>query len=183
MRTIYECSLSRTVKWGTVAGLAIIIGAIIVEVWYLSSGRDDRYVGLFAIVVLIVALLSCFLLYPQYIVSTDEGIGIHSLLRTIRIPYSDIERIVRAPENILGNTNTIRLFGIGGVLGYVGFFRTKGIGNYRAFVTDRKKVFIVYRKKGMPVAFSVSEPDEFMPYYLKGSSSPSIVEPVKDAAL
>ena len=64
--------------------------------------------------------------------------------------------------------NTIRLLGVGGVFGYIGWFRTKGIGTFRSYVTDAKKVFLIYRTKGMPIAISVSEPDEFMPYYLKG---------------
>ena len=38
----------------------------------------------------------------------------------------------------------------------------------KAYVTDSAKSFIIYRKSGKPVAISVSEPDEFMPYYLKG---------------
>ena len=64
--------------------------------------------------------------------------------------------------------NTIRLLGVGGVFGYIGWFRTNGIGTFRSYVTDTKKVFLIYRVKGMPIAISVSEPDEFMPYYMKG---------------
>ena len=64
--------------------------------------------------------------------------------------------------------NTIRLFGVGGVFGYIGWFRTKGVGTFLSYVTDAKKAFLIYRTKGLPVAISVSEPDEFMPYYMKG---------------
>ena len=41
---------------------------------------------------------------------------------------------------------------------------------FRSYVTDSKKAFLVYRTNGMPIALSVSEPDEFMPYYLKGGA-------------
>lgn len=135
MKTIYECSQSKAVKWGTVLCFVVVIGAICLEAWYMSANSNEWLVGLLVIILLILVLLSAFFLYPQYIISTDEGIGIHTLLRTIHIPYADIERIERAPENFMGNTNSIRLFGIGGVLGFVGFFRTKGFGTYRAFVT------------------------------------------------
>ena len=64
--------------------------------------------------------------------------------------------------------NTIRLFGVGGVFGYIGWFRTNGVGTFLSYVTDAKKAFLIHRTKGLPVAISVSEPDEFMPYYMKG---------------
>ena len=107
-----------------------------------------------------------------YIIADDEGIGIRALLRTIRIPYENIDHIERVSEDkpLLGATNTIRLLGVGGVFGYIGWFRTKGIGTYRSYVTNAKKSFLIYRTKGMPIAISVNEPDEFMPYYLKGGA-------------
>jgi len=170
MKTIYECSHSKTVKWVTAVFVVIIVAAIGAEVWYVSLGVN-RIEAIVAITILQLALLSCFFLYPQYVIADDTRIGIHTLLRTISIPYEDIDRIERASDNFLGNTNTVRLIGIGGVLGFIGFFRAKGIGTYRAYVTDRTKAFIIYRKKGLPIALSVSEPDEFMPYYLKGGTS------------
>ncbi len=167
MKTIYECSHSKAVKWSSAIFIALIIAAIGYCTWSVSLG-NDRVVAFISVVVLVVALLSCFFLYPQYIVADEEGIGIHTLLNTRLIPYSNIKRIERAPENFLSNTNSIRLFGIGGVLGFIGFFRTKGVGSYYSYVTDRTKAFVIYRNSGMPIAISVSEPDEFMPFYLKG---------------
>jgi hypothetical protein len=170
MKTIYECSHSKAVKWWTVVFVLLLMASIAYQVWLVASGVNYIAASAF-ILLLIVVLLSCFMLYPQYIVADDGGVGVHTLLRTIRIPYEHIDRIERAPENFLSNTNSIRLFGIGGVLGFIGFFRTKGIGTYRSYVTDRTKAFIIYRTKGMPIAISVSEPDEFMPYYLKGGAT------------
>ena len=37
-------------------------------------------------------------------------------------------------------------------------------------ITDEKKSFMIYRKDGLPIARSVSDPEEFLPYYLKGGS-------------
>ena len=34
----------------------------------------------------------------------------------------------------------------------------------------QKKAFLIYRHKGLPIAISVTEPDEFMPYYMKGGT-------------
>ena len=56
------------------------------------------------------------------------------------------------------------------MLGNIGWFRSSELGTYQAYVTDRTKAFIIYRKSGKPIAISVSEPEEFMPYYLKGGN-------------
>ena len=167
MKTIYECSHSKGIKWLTIIGFVIIVAAIVYEVWCILHGMNV-WLGIAIILILMAALLSCFFCYPQYIIATDEGIGIHTLARTRMIPYSNIERIERADEDFMGWDNTIRLFGIGGMLGNIGWFRSAKLGAYLAYVTDSSKAFIIYRKDGKPIAISVSEPDEFMPYFLKG---------------
>ena len=169
MKTIYECSHSKAMKALTEAGILIIIGAIILEIWSVQRGMEV-WLGIAVTLLLLAALISVFLCYPQYIIATDEGIGIHTVLRTRMIPYSDIKHIVRADEDFMRWSNTIRLFGIGGMMGNIGLFRSPKIGTYQAYVTDRTKAFIIYRKSGKPIAMSVSEPDEFMPYYLKGGN-------------
>lgn len=167
MKTIYECSHSKGMKALTVAGILIIIGAIILEIWSVQQGMD-LWIGITVTLILLAALVSVFMLHPQYIIADDEGIGIHTLIRTRRIPYSDIERIERADDRFMRWDNTIRLFGIGGMFGNIGWFRSSEMGTYQAYVTDRTKAFIIIRHNAQPIAISVSEPDEFMPYFLKG---------------
>lgn len=167
MKTIYECSQSKAMKWLTVVGILIIIAAIIYEIWCVQRGMD-LWIGITCTLILLATLLSVFMIHPQYIIADDEGLGIHTLIRTRRIPYSDIERIERADERFMRWENTIRLFGVGGMLGNIGWFRSSELGTYQAYVTDRTKAFIIYRKSGKSIAISVSEPEEFMPYFLKG---------------
>lgn len=171
MKTIYECSHSKAMKRLSIAGILIITGAIVYEIWCVQQGMD-LWIGITVTLILLAALVSVFMLHPQYIIADDEGIGIHTLVRTRKIPYSDIERIERAGENFMRWDNTVRLFGIGGMFGNIGWFRSSETGTYQAYVTDRTKAFIIYRKSGKPIAISVSEPDEFMPYYLKGGGVP-----------
>lgn len=189
MKTIYECSQSKGIKWFTAIFFAIVILAILLEMYYVSKG-GDLTAAIIVTVILLVACISCSLIFPLYIITDDEGIGIRTFVRTIRIRYEEIDHIERfdsqqplfiAPRKLykagigssfqmglFGITKTIRLLGVGGVFGYVGLFRTKGVGTFRSYVTDPNRVFLIYRTKGLPIAISVSEPDEFMPYYLKG---------------
>ena len=166
MKTIYECSQSKGVKWITVIFFLIMIFSILLSIYTVSKGVNVTE-AIIVTAFLLVVSFSCFLVFPMYIIAEDEGIGIRTLLRTKRISYEDIDRIERVDE-LFGATKTIRLLGMGGVFGYIGLFRTKGVGTFRSYVTDDKKTFVIYRTKGMPIAISVNEPDEFMPYYMKG---------------
>ena len=191
MKTIYECSQSKKVKWITAIFILVMVLGILTEMYYVSKGLDVT--GAMMISALLLAVVfTCFFVFPMYIITDDEGIGIRTLIRTIRIPFEDIDHIERFDDQhrlfkekgkvgkvslgfsyqlgLFSAGNTIRLFGIGGVFGYIGWFRTKGIGTFRAYVTDANKAFLIYRRKGMPIAISVNEPDEFLPYYLKGGT-------------
>lgn len=189
MKTIYECSQSKGIKWFTLIFFLIVSLAILVEIYYVSKGINVTG-AIIATAILLAASFSCFFIFPMYIIADDEGIGIRTLFRTKRISYEDIDYIERFDEQhrlfvnkgkfgkvTLGGSyqmglfcagNTIRLLGVGGVFGYIGWFRTKGVGTFLSYVTDAKKAFLIHRTKGLPVAISVSEPDEFMPYYMKG---------------
>lgn len=179
MKTIYECPQSKGTKWITAIFFVVVIVAVSLQIYGVSNGQAVTWT-IIATAILFAASLSCFFVFPMYIVADDEGIGIRTLARTIRIPYESIDRIERLDDHqftlgkfqmrLFSANNTIRLFGIGGVLGYIGWFRTKGIGTFRSYVTDPGKVFLIYRTKGLPIAISVSEPDQFMPYYLKGGT-------------
>ena len=191
MKTIYECSPNKGIKWVTAIFFLIVVLSILACVYAVSKGMSPTP-AIIVVAILLVASFSCFLVCPMYIITGDEGIGIRTLLRTIKIPFENIDHIERFDDQrqlfifkgqigkvTLGTSfriglfsagNTLRLFGISGVFGHIGWFRTKGIGTFLSFVTDTKKVFLIYRTKGKPIAISVNEPDEFLPYYLKGGS-------------
>ena len=191
MKTIYECSQSKGIKWMTAFFFLIVVFSILALVYAVSKGMSPTLAIIFVAILLVISF-SCFLVCPMYIITDDEGIGIRTPIRTIKIPYENIDHIERFGEQrqlfifkgqigkvTLGTSfrigffsagNTMRQFGIGGVFGYIGWFSTKDIGTFLSFVTDTKKVFLIYRINGEPIAISVSEPDEFLPYYLKGDS-------------
>lgn len=191
MKTIYKCSQSKGIKWLTAFFFLIVVFSILALVYAVSKGMSPTLAIIFVAILLVISFF-CFLVCPMYIITDDEGIGIRTPVRTIKIPYENIDHIERFGEQrqlfvfkgqigkiTLGTSfrigmfsagNTMRQFGIGGVFGYIGWFSTKDIGTFLSFVTDTKKVFLIYRINGEPIAISVSEPDEFLPYYLKGGS-------------
>ena len=171
MKTIYECPQSKGVRVSTVLAFLFLLVVLLLEIYFFTEmGRSLEAVILTSVLLLVA--FSSFLVFPLYIISDDEGIGIRTLIRTRRISFQEIERIERldSGERLFGIKDAVRLFGVGGVFGFIGWFRMKGIGTFRSYITDEKKAFLIFRKNGLPIAISVSEPDEFLPYYLKGGT-------------
>jgi hypothetical protein len=169
MKTIYECLQSKSVKWISAIFYSIVILSVFVIMHQLAKGVFNLTTAWVIMALILIPSILSFFIFPVYIVADDEGVGVRTLARTKLIPYENIDRIVRVDEQpLFSRLSTIRLFGSGGVFGYIGWFRSKGIGTFLSYATDEKNVFLIYRKNGKPVAISVNDPDEFMPYYLKG---------------
>jgi hypothetical protein len=171
MKTIYECPQSKGVKWSTIICFIFVLIVLLIEIYlFTEMGRSIEAITITSI--LLIVSFSSFLVFPLYIVSDDNGIRIRTLIRTISIPFKDIDHIERLQggERLFGIKNAVRIFGVGGVFGFIGLFRMKGIGNFWSYITDEKNAFIIYRTNGLPIAISVSDPDEFLPYYLKGDA-------------
>ncbi len=168
MKTIYECLQSKSVKWLSAIFYSVVVLSVFVIMYQIARGNLNLFIAWGIMALILIPTILSFFIFPIYVVSDDEGVGVRTLARTKRIPYENIDHIARVDEQPLFFRNTIRLFGSGGVFGYIGWFRTKGIGTFLSYATDEKNVFLIYRKKGKPVAISVNDPDGFLPYYLKG---------------
>ena len=169
MKTIYECLQSKTVKWLSAIFYSVVILSVFVIMYLLAKGVYNLIIAWVIMALILIPSILSFFIFPMYVVADDEGVGVRTLARTKLIPYENIDRIVRVDEQpLFTRLSTIRLFGSGGVFGYIGWFRSKGLGTFLSYATDEKNVFLIYRKKGTPVAISVNDPDEFLPYYLKG---------------
>ena len=169
MKTIYECLQSKSVKWVSAIFYAVVILSVFVLMYLVAKGIYNLIIAWVIMALILIPSILSFFIFPMYIVADDEGVGVRTLARTKQIPYENIDRIVRVDEQpLFSPISTIRLFGSGGVFGYIGWFRSKGIGTFLSYATDEKNVFLIYRKKGKPVAISVNDPDEFLPYCLKG---------------
>jgi len=185
METVYKCSQSKGVKWFAALFILILILAIFFLGYHVSHGGNVAVTIIVAAVLLFTVLFLLFL-FPVDIIAWDDGIGIRTLLQTIRIPAQTIDHIEWFDDQhrlFINNkkigkisvgfslqsgflsTGTICLFGVRALGVCLGWFRTKGIGSFRSFVTDDKKVFLIHRTSGKPIAISFHDPDAFQAYY------------------
>lgn len=126
-RKDYGAPWDKTLKiMTTVVCIILIVISILIPGWY----------G-FLPTLLIVA---CLFLGVQGYSIRDGQILIHRLGWSTRYPLSELTEATVNPQAMVGS---IRTFGIGGLFGYIGYFRNTILGKYLAFVTDSKKCLVL----------------------------------------
>lgn len=70
-----------------------------------------------------------------------------------RLPLTDVQSVLHQPDAAQGS---IRIFGNGGLFGFIGLFRNQKLGRYRAFATDFSHTVVIR----MPAKTLVVTPDD-----------------------
>ena len=155
MKTTHFLPLSQSILWITLlASIIILIGIGVIVYQWLQLQQPHL---LFALILLVVALLSCMVIIPRKLTVTQEAINIHLLAWKINIPADEIEKIEHYPHGIQSS----RIAGAGGFFGNLGLFTCKECGKHLSLITDPKDVCIITRKTKMPIVVSVADNSVF----------------------
>ena len=149
MKTTHFLPLSQSILWITLlASIIILVGIGVIVYQWLQLQQPHL---LFALILLVVALLSCMVLIPRKLTVTTEQINIHLLAWKINIPADEIEKIDHYPHGIQSS----RIAGAGGFFGNLGLFTCDECGKHLSLITDPKDVCIITRKSKMPIVVSI----------------------------
>jgi hypothetical protein len=105
------------------------------------------------------ALVFTFLYMPVKIKLDNERIFVDQIKSGFFIPYNEIIEIRNYSKH--DSQNTIRLFGSGGLFGYVGKFENPQIGNIQMYVTNSSNRILI-RTKIDNYVISCENPDLFI---------------------
>ena len=155
MKTTSFLPLSKSIRWITILASIIILVGIGVIVYQWLQLRQPHL--LFALILLVVALLSCMVIIPRKLTVTTEEINIHLLAWKINIPADEIVKIEHYPHGIQSS----RIVGAGGFFGNLGLFTCKECGKHLSLITDPKDVCIISRKSKKPIAVSIADNSVF----------------------
>ena len=155
MKTTHFLPLSQSILWITLlASIIILVGIGVIVYQWLQLQQPHL---LFALILLVVALLSCMVIIPRKLTVTQEAINIHLLAWKINIPADEIEKIEHYPHGIQSS----RIAGAGGFFGNLGLFTCKECGKHLSLITDPKDVCIITRKSKMPIVVSIRDNSVF----------------------
>ena len=155
MKTTHSLPLSQSILWITLlASIIILVGIGVIVYQWLQLQQPHL---LFALILLVVALLSCMVLIPRKLTVTTEEINIHLLAWKINIPADEIVKIEHYPHGIKSS----RIAGAGGFFGNLGLFTCKECGKHLSLITDPMDVCIITRKNKMPIVVSIKDNSVF----------------------
>ena len=155
MKTTNFLPLSQYILWITILASIIILGGIGMIVYEWLQLQQPHL--LFALILLVVALLSCMVLIPRKLTVTTDEINIHLLAWKINIPADEIVKIEHYPHGIQSS----RIAGAGGFFGNLGLFTCKECGKHLSLITDPMDVCIITRKNKMPIVVSIADNSVF----------------------
>ena len=155
MKTTNFLPLSQSILWITLlASIIILVGIGVIVYQWLQLQQPHL---LFALILIVVALLSCMVLIPRKLTVTQEAINIHLLAWRINIPADEIVKIEHYPHGIQSS----RIAGAGGFFGNLGLFTCKECGKHLSLITNPMDVCIITRKNKIPIAVSITNNNVF----------------------
>jgi hypothetical protein len=89
---------------------------------------------------------------------TPNAILVHRLFWKTRLPFSGFESAEFKPDAM---RKSVRTFGNGGLFSFTGWFYSKALGAYRAFVTN-PHLTVVLRYSRRIVVLSPASPEQFV---------------------
>lgn len=149
----FKVKLSKEAKLMTSISLILISFAIGVCAFAMIDQPKTIYVMSGICIILIFTVSFCYLLSPRYIEISNDMLIMHKVIGTLSIPIKDIKEI--RPYHKSG----IRLFGSGGMYGYLGLFSNTEIGKHYEWVGDFEDGFLIVMYTGKKYLLSCEQSD------------------------
>lgn len=154
----FPCSWSMGVTSVTIAVLILIVSScyFVCVKEFPSSMVWLKYT---LIIVFLATIIGTSLLMPLRLTIESDKITLYRLVGAIHIPFKDIVEVKAIPNS--ETAYSIRLFGSGGLFGYLGKFRNKKLGNYTMYATNLNELILV-RTDRKTYVFSCKNRDGFI---------------------
>jgi len=102
-------------------------------------------------------LVGTYAYAPHGFTVTHDSIVVERPISPVSIPYSQIESVRRAGDDVKGAK---RVFGVGGLFGSYGRYYSKGLGSFRMYATDDRNAVVV--RGNTTYVLTPDRPDEFV---------------------
>ena len=117
-----------------------------------------RWLSIWVSLLPLVLVVGCALFSVRGYTVTGDVLMIHRLLWVTRISLHGLQSAEACPNAMRGS---LRTFGNGGLFSFTGYYRSRTLGPYRAYVTDFKRT-VVLRWAHRTVVLSPEFPEEFV---------------------
>lgn len=150
----FPCPWSRGVIFLT----AITVIILSISTYYVWT-NELIWLRYTLIIIFLGTIIGVLLQMPLRLTIENNKIILHRLIGSIHIPFKDIIELRGIPNS--ETAYSIRLFGSGGLCGYLGKFRNKKIGNYTMYATNLNELILI-RTDRKTYVFSCKNRDKFI---------------------
>jgi len=147
----------RAVKSMTLLGVLIILAAGVVPLLWLAPESKAAWVRWLALGILIIVFGGTSLFSVRGFTVNGRELLIQRTFWQTRFPLDELRCAYADPNAMKGS---LRIAGNGGFLAFTGWFRSKRLGSYRAFVTDPARC-VVLEFKNRTIVVSPDDPKRF----------------------
>lgn len=128
----YRASADPFVFWMTLGVSVVLIGVTLGALWVaFASSLGALRLGAGVVALFCAGLLGATYLYsPRAYRISDSAVVIERPLGNVEIPIASVRKVDTVE---VGSGNTIRVFGVGGLFGVYGRFRSKDLGPFTMY--------------------------------------------------
>ncbi len=155
---IYSASMDKLTK-GITIGFTILFFATNLAVFSFSF-KEHLLSSSLLLIGLTLMYLLVYIYRPQYYQLTDDFLVIQRRISGVRIERSFIKNSEQISSDQL--RYAMRVFGVGGVFGYFGKFRTSKMGMMTWYATRRDRFVLVETFEGKKIILTPDEPEKMV---------------------
>ena len=111
---------------------------------------------------MLLAMLVCEGLAPQRLEIGEDKIVILRRYKSVTINRSEIKSVQHLSKRDF--SNTVRVFGVGGLFGYFGRYYSSKLGTFQLFATSFQNLYLIKKWNGKSIVISCAEPDKMEMY-------------------
>lgn len=157
MKLHFKAPWGLSLKWISLFTTLLLIGIASSPALYLKSGLIS-IPNILGGGLPILLLLGAGLFVIRGYTITPETLTIHRLFWTTRIPLIGIVKVEFKPKVM---AQSLRTCGNGGLYSFTGWYWSKTLGHYRAYVTDLNRTVVLHLKTRC-IVISPDEPAAFV---------------------
>ncbi len=151
----YTASYDSPVKIITTLTILLLLAISLKFIYDMINSGGDMIAILslgFGVFVMAGIILACYIYRPQYYILNTDGLQIKRTINSRTIAYSEIAEIrLLEKEELRG---IIRTFGVGGLFGYFGRFRSGKLGVMNFYTTQGNNKTLIVLKNGEKVVIT-----------------------------
>lgn len=157
-RISFPCTWSMGVTAITAITIIILVASTYF-IWTDDFPSSMLWLKYTLVVIFIATIIGGLGYMPIRLTIGNDKIILHRLFGTINIPIKDIIAIKAIPNS--ETAFSIRIFGSGGLFGYLGKFKNKILGNYTMYATNVNELILI-RTDRKTYVFSCKNRAEFI---------------------